>query len=80
MMRAQQYEASLRRLSLVVYLFGRRIENVVAHPIIRPSMNAGAGSPQAQRTMISCLVDLKGKQRKARRLCGIITDGGSVNA
>ncbi|PKN26685.1 MAG: 4-hydroxybutyryl-CoA dehydratase, partial [Deltaproteobacteria bacterium HGW-Deltaproteobacteria-21] len=37
----------------------------------------GAGSPQAQRIMISRLVDLKGKQRKARRLCGITTDSGS---
>jgi aromatic ring hydroxylase len=33
----------------------------------------GAGSPQAQRIMISRLVDLKGKQRKAKRLCGIAT-------
>ena len=34
----------------------------------------GAGSPQAQRIMISRLVDLKGKQRKAKRLCGIATE------
>ena len=40
----------------------------------------GAGSPQAQRIMISRLVDLKGKQRKAKRLCGIATEsGGSTN-
>jgi 4-hydroxybutyryl-CoA dehydratase/vinylacetyl-CoA-Delta-isomerase len=39
----------------------------------------GAGSPQAQRIMISRLVDLKGKQRKAKRLCGIIREsGGSI--
>ena len=36
----------------------------------------GAGSPQAQRIMISRLVDLKGKQRKAKRLCGIATESG----
>ncbi|PKN61261.1 MAG: 4-hydroxybutyryl-CoA dehydratase [Deltaproteobacteria bacterium HGW-Deltaproteobacteria-15] len=40
----------------------------------------GAGSPQAQRIMISRLVDLKGKQRKARRLCGITSDHGSGKA
>jgi 4-hydroxybutyryl-CoA dehydratase / vinylacetyl-CoA-Delta-isomerase len=39
----------------------------------------GAGSPQAQRIMISRLVDLKEKQRKAKRLCGITTESrGSI--
>jgi 4-hydroxybutyryl-CoA dehydratase/vinylacetyl-CoA-Delta-isomerase len=42
MMNAVQYEESLRKLNLVVYMFGRRIENVVDDPIIRPSMNAVA--------------------------------------
>ena len=42
MMTAEQYEESLRRLNLVVYMFGKRIENVVDDPIIRPSMNAVA--------------------------------------
>jgi 4-hydroxybutyryl-CoA dehydratase/vinylacetyl-CoA-Delta-isomerase len=42
MMTAQQYEASLRRLKLVVYMFGKRIENVVDDPILRPSMKAVA--------------------------------------
>jgi 4-hydroxybutyryl-CoA dehydratase/vinylacetyl-CoA-Delta-isomerase len=42
MMTAEQYEASLRRLNLVVHMFGKRLENVVDHPIIRPSMNAVA--------------------------------------
>ena len=42
MMTAAQYEESLRKLDFVVYLFGRRIDNVVDHPIIRPSMNAVA--------------------------------------
>ncbi|MDZ7832780.1 MAG: 4-hydroxyphenylacetate 3-hydroxylase family protein [Desulfobacterales bacterium] len=39
---AQQYEDSLRELNLVVYMFGKRIENSVDHPIIRPSMAAVA--------------------------------------
>jgi 4-hydroxybutyryl-CoA dehydratase/vinylacetyl-CoA-Delta-isomerase len=42
MMTAEQYEASLRDLNLVVYMFGERVENVVDNPIIRPSMNAVA--------------------------------------
>lgn len=42
MMNASEYEASLRKLNLKVYLFGERVENVVDHPIIRPSMNAVA--------------------------------------
>jgi len=42
MMSAEQYEKSLRRLNLVVYMFGKRVENVVDDPIIRPSMNAVA--------------------------------------
>ncbi|HMA86145.1 MAG TPA: 4-hydroxyphenylacetate 3-hydroxylase family protein [Desulfosalsimonadaceae bacterium] len=39
---AQEYEESLRKLNLVVYMFGKRVENVVDHPIIRPSMAAVA--------------------------------------
>ena len=42
MMTAEQYEQSLRKLKLKVYMFGERIENVVDDPIIRPSMNAVA--------------------------------------
>ena len=42
MMTADQYEESLRRLNLVVYMFGKRLDNVVDDPIIRPSMQAVA--------------------------------------
>ena len=42
LMTAEQYEERLRELNLVVYMFGKRIENVVDHPIIRPSMTAVA--------------------------------------
>jgi 4-hydroxybutyryl-CoA dehydratase / vinylacetyl-CoA-Delta-isomerase len=31
----------------------------------------GAGSPQAQKIMISRLVNLKEKQKQAKKLCGI---------
>ena len=44
MMNAEQYEESLRKLNLVVYMFGKRIKNVVDNPIIRPSMNAVAAT------------------------------------
>jgi 4-hydroxybutyryl-CoA dehydratase/vinylacetyl-CoA-Delta-isomerase len=40
MMTAEQYEASLRKLKLKVYLQGEVVENPVDHPIIRPSMNS----------------------------------------
>ena len=42
MMTPEQYEQSLRELNLEVYMFGKRVENVVDDPIIRPSMNAVA--------------------------------------
>ena len=42
MMTGKEYEASLRKLNLQVYMFGEQIDNVVDHPIIRPSMNAVA--------------------------------------
>ena len=42
LMTGSQYEESLRKRDLVVYLFGERIGNVVDHPLIRPSMNAVA--------------------------------------
>jgi 4-hydroxybutyryl-CoA dehydratase/vinylacetyl-CoA-Delta-isomerase len=43
-MNAKQYEESLRKLRLKVYMFGKKVENVVDDPIIRPSMNAVAAT------------------------------------
>ena len=40
LMTGEQYEESLRKLNLKVYLLGELVENVVDHPIIRPSMNS----------------------------------------
>jgi 4-hydroxybutyryl-CoA dehydratase/vinylacetyl-CoA-Delta-isomerase len=37
----------------------------------------GAGSPQAQRIMISRLVDMREKQKNAKRLCGITRETAS---
>jgi 4-hydroxybutyryl-CoA dehydratase/vinylacetyl-CoA-Delta-isomerase len=44
MMDGKAYEESLRGLNLVVYLFGKRLKNVVDDPIVRPSMNAVAAT------------------------------------
>ncbi|MCK9362404.1 MAG: 4-hydroxyphenylacetate 3-hydroxylase family protein [Syntrophales bacterium] len=44
MMNASQYEESLRKLKLNVYMFGKKVENPVDDPIIRPSMNAVAAT------------------------------------
>lgn len=40
LMTGEQYEESLRKLNMKVYMFGELIENVVENPILRPSMNS----------------------------------------
>lgn len=40
LMTGEQYEESLRKLNLKVYLMRELVDNVVDHPIIRPSMNS----------------------------------------
>ncbi len=40
LMTGKQYEESLRKLKLKIYLQGELVENPVDHPIIRPSMNS----------------------------------------
>lgn len=40
----EAYIESLRQLDLKVYMFGKRVENVVDHPIIRPSLNSIAAT------------------------------------
>lgn len=42
MMTEKEYEDSLRQLNLTVYMFGEKIENIVDHPMIRPSMKSVA--------------------------------------
>ena len=39
-MTGAQYEESLRKLNLNVYMMGEKVENVVDNPILRPSMNS----------------------------------------
>ncbi|KXA15785.1 MULTISPECIES: 4-hydroxyphenylacetate 3-hydroxylase family protein [Fusobacterium] len=40
LMTAAQYEESLRKMNMEVYLFGKRVECPVDDPIIRPSLNS----------------------------------------
>jgi len=40
LMTGAQYEESLRKLNLKVYMFGELVENVVDNPILRPSLNS----------------------------------------
>ena len=42
LMTGGENKESLRKLTLMVYLFGERIDNVVDHLVIRPSLNAVA--------------------------------------
>ena len=44
LMNAKEYEESLRKLKLNVYMFGKKVESPVDDPIIRPSMNAVAAT------------------------------------
>jgi len=68
----EQYEESLRKLDLKIYLMGELVKNPVDHPIIRPSMNsvkmtyALAQNPQHEDLM-TAQSHLTGK--KINRFC-----------
>ena len=40
MMTGKEYVESLRAMNLRVYMFGKRVENPVDDPILRPSVNS----------------------------------------
>jgi len=69
---AEQYEESLRKLNLKVYLQGELVTNPVDHPMIRPSMNSVkmtyqlAEDPQYEELM-TATSHLTGK--KVNRFC-----------
>ena len=44
MMTKDQYIESLRKLHLNLYSFGKKVENVVDNPIVRPSLNSFAAT------------------------------------
>ncbi|GAI41291.1 unnamed protein product, partial [marine sediment metagenome] len=59
----EEYIASLRKLKLEVYMFGERVNNVVDHPIIRPSMNAVAATYElAHGDVMTATSHLTGKR------------------
>lgn len=73
-MNAKQYEDSLRKLNLVVYMSGKRIKNVVDDPVIRPSMNAVAATYELahrpeHEDLLTAKSHLTGK--KINRFCHI---------
>jgi 4-hydroxybutyryl-CoA dehydratase / vinylacetyl-CoA-Delta-isomerase len=51
---AEQYLESLRKVKHKVFLFGEEIENVVDHPLIRPSINAVAQTYALAHDKVSC--------------------------
>ena len=40
LMTGEQYVESMRKMNLQVYMFGKKIDNPVDHPILRPSLNS----------------------------------------
>ncbi len=67
MLSAEEYLDSLRKLKPKVYLFGEKVENVVDHPIIRPSLNSIAktyelaGEPRYEDLM-TAISSMSGRQ------------------
>jgi 4-hydroxybutyryl-CoA dehydratase/vinylacetyl-CoA-Delta-isomerase len=69
-----EYIDSLRKLKLEVYMFGERVENVVDHPIIRPSVDCVAATynlaeKQENSEIMTVTSHLTGK--KINRFCHI---------
>lgn len=74
MMTKEQYEESLKRLNMRVYLLGKRITDIWDHPMIRPSMNAVAMTyDMAQRPEYEDIMTAKSHitGRKINRFCHI---------
>ena len=46
MMTKDQYIESLRKLNLNLYMFGKKVENPVDDPVIRPSLNSFAADQE----------------------------------
>lgn len=72
MMTSEQYVESLRKMNIQVYLFGKRIENPVDHPIIRPSLNSVAmtyklAQMEEYKDIMTAVSNLTGK--RINRFC-----------
>lgn len=63
----EKYLDSLRKIPFKVYMFGERVENIVDHPLVRPSINAVAKTyelahdPQSEHLLTACS-NLTGKK------------------
>lgn len=71
-MTSEQYVESLRKMNIQVYLFGKRIENPVDHPIIRPSLNSVAmtyklAQMEEYKDIMTAVSNLTGK--RINRFC-----------
>ncbi|MCB6367289.1 4-hydroxybutyryl-CoA dehydratase, partial [Intestinibacillus massiliensis] len=59
MMTKEQYIESLRKLNLNLYMFGKKVEDPVDNPVIRPSLNSFAATyelaedPQYEDLMVA---------------------------
>ena len=72
LMNGKQYIESLRKLNTKVYLFGKRVDNFVDHPMIRPSINSVAMTHQLAcdpeyQNLCTAVSGLTGK--KINRFC-----------
>ena len=81
MMTREEYIESLRKLDLKVYFMGKRIENPVDHPIIRPSLNSVAMSYElAQKDeykdLMTATSNITGKT--INRFCHIHQNAGDL--
>ena len=72
MMTSVQYVESMRKLNLRVYLFGKKVEDPINHPIIRPSLNSVAmtyklAEMEEYRDIMTAVSNLTGK--RVNRFC-----------
>ena len=76
LMTGEQYVESMRKLNLQVYMFGKKIENPVDDPILRPSLNSVkatydlAQDPDHEPAVLFLFIDLiRDKRDQPTLLC-----------
>jgi 4-hydroxybutyryl-CoA dehydratase/vinylacetyl-CoA-Delta-isomerase len=67
MITSEQYFDSLRKLKTKIYLFGEKVDNLLEHPIIRPSLNSVAKTYElaqtpAHKDLMTAVSSLTGKK------------------
>ena len=76
---SEDYINSLRNRNLKVYLFGELVEDIVEHPMIRPSINAVAETydlAQSEPELATATSHLTGE--KVNRFLNIVMDRDNV--